>query len=66
MERFKRRRGKPVTHKPVMCVETGKTYKYFKDAAADNGGSRWGVRKCAEGTQTHHHGKHYVFVDTEE
>jgi hypothetical protein len=62
----KRKRGKPVTHKPVKCVETGKVYRLYIEAAADIGGSRHGVRKCAEGTQTHHHGKHYVFVDSTE
>ena len=54
-----------MTHKPVKCVETGKIYREFTQAAIDNGGSRYGVRKCAEGTQKHHHGRHYIFVEEE-
>lgn len=65
MDQEKRGPGKPVVHKPVMCMETGEVFKTYTEAGKAVGGSRYGVRKVAEGTQSHHHGKHFVFIEKE-
>ena len=62
----KRKRGKPVVHKPVECIETGRRFKTYLDAGKSIGGSRHGVRRCCEGTQKHHHGYHFQFTDKED
>lgn len=58
-----KKRGKPVTHKPVMNVETGDIFDTYTEAAEAIGGSRFGVYKCAIGIQSHHHGFHFIFVE---
>lgn len=60
---MKRKRGKPVTHPKVLHVESGKVYKEYTQAAEAIGGSRHGVRRCCEGTQKHHHGQHYIWIN---
>ena len=62
MPEEKRGRGKPVTHPPVLCVETDKVYKTYKAAAEAIGGSRHGVRRNCEGTQQHHHSLHFEWL----
>lgn len=62
----KRKRGKPVTHPPIVHVESGKVYKEYTQAAEAIGGSRHGVRRCCEGTQRHHHGQHYIWHKKED
>lgn len=64
MEAVKRKRGKPITHPKVKCVETGEVYSTYTEAGKAVGGSRYGVRKCCEGTQKHHHGRHYIWEDS--
>lgn len=54
--------GRPVTHPPVKCRETGDIYETYTDAGIAVKGNRHGVRKCAEGTQKHHHGYHFDYV----
>lgn len=63
---MKRKRGKPVTHPPIVHVESGKVYKEYTQAAEAIGGSRHGVRRCCEGTQRHHHGQHYIWNKKED
>ena len=63
---MKRKRGKPVTHPRIRCIETGETYDTYKDAGEAIGGSRFGVRKVCEGTQSHHHGRHYEWIEKED
>ena len=60
---IKRKRGRPVTHPKVRCIETGEVYTTYTEAGKEVGGSRHGVRKCCEGTQTHHHGRHYIWEE---
>lgn len=59
----KRRPGKPVTHPPVQNRETGKIYDTYTEAGADIGGDRHGVRRNAEGTQSHHKGFHFNYIE---
>ena len=54
--------GKPVTHEPVMHVETGEIYKTYSEAAKAVDGNRWGVRYTAIGIQKSHKGQHFVYV----
>lgn len=56
------KRGKPVTHKPVMHVETGNIYETYSEAAEAVDGNRWGVRYTAMGIQKSHKGNHFVYV----
>jgi hypothetical protein len=58
--------GKPVTHKPVMHVETGKIFKTYSEAAESVNGNRWGVRYTAMGIQHTHMGQHFVYVNTKQ
>lgn len=59
----KRGKGKPVTHPKIRCVETGEVYDTYTEAGKAIGGSRYGIRKCCEGTQKHHHGRHYIWEE---
>lgn len=61
----KRRPGRPVTHPPVQNLEKGLIFKTYTDAAKDVGGDRHGVRRVAEGTQSHHHGYHFKYTKEE-
>ena len=61
--RLKRRPGKPVNHPPVIVKETGEEYDTYTEAAEAIGGDRFGVRKCAEGTQAHNNGYHIEFKE---
>lgn len=61
-----KKRGRPVAHPKVKCVETGDIYDTYKAAGEAIGGSRYGVRKVCEGTQSHHHGRHYIWVTEED
>lgn len=56
------KRGKPVTHPPVMHVETGIIYDTYTEAAKAVGGDRWGVRYTAMHIQHSHKGNHYEYV----
>lgn len=58
----KRKPGKPVTHPPVRNCETGETFETYTEAGEAVNGDRHGVRRCAEGTQRHHHDYHFEFV----
>lgn len=62
----KRRPGRPVTHPPVQNRETGKVYATYTEAGAAIGGDRHGVRRNAEGIQSHHKGYHFTFKEEEE
>ena len=55
----KRGRGKPVVHPPVLCIDTGKVFKTYTEAAEAVGGSRYGVRKCCNGDLKSHHKYHF-------
>jgi hypothetical protein len=66
MDKEKRRPGRPVTHPPVKNRETGKVYATYTEAGAAIGGDRHGVRRNAEGIQSHHKGYHFVFKEEEE
>lgn len=55
--------GKPVTHPPVLCIETGQVFKTFKEAAEATGGTKNGVFMCCRGLQREHHGFHYIFTE---
>lgn len=58
----KRKPGKPVNHAPVILLETGEVFDTFTEAAKAIGGSRQGVRRVANGTQSHHKGRHFVYL----
>lgn len=55
-------RGKPVVHRPVVHIETGKVYKTYTEAAAAIGGNRWGVRYTAMGIQEKHMGQTFRYA----
>lgn len=54
--------GKPVTHPPVVHVETGNVYDTYTDAAKAIGGNRWGVCYTAMHIQKAHQGQHFEYV----
>lgn len=62
----KRKPGRPVTHPPVQNRETGKVYATYTEAGAAIGGDRHGVRRNAEGIQSHHKGYHFDFKEEED
>lgn len=63
---LKRKPGKPINHPPVVIKETGEEYDTYTKAAEAIGGDRFGVRKCAEGTQKHNNGYHISFKEEDE
>ena len=56
------KRGRPVSHPKVKCVENGHIFDTYTEAAESIGGSRKGVSFCTQGLQRHHHGYHFIFV----
>lgn len=62
----KRRPGRPVTHPPVICEETGRIFKTYTEAAESINGWRSSVYRCAIGIQRQHNGYHFSFVDNKE
>lgn len=58
----KRRPGKPVTHAPVLHVESGRIFKTYKEAAIFVGGSPNNVYHVCCGVQKHHKGQHFVLL----
>lgn len=54
--------GKPITHLPVMHIETGKIYTTYKEAAEAIGGSGNHVKANAVGCQKHHKHQHFRYV----
>jgi hypothetical protein len=63
MDKKVKKRGKPVTHPGVLCVETGMIYPTYSLAAADCGGSRFGVMRCCTGRYKTHQGLHFSHVN---
>lgn len=61
----KKKPGRPVSHPPVLVVETGMIFPTFTEAAESIGGSRWGVMRCCERVQKNHHGKKFRYVEEE-
>lgn len=59
-------RGKPVAHRPVIHIETGKVYKTYTEAASAVGGNRWGVRYTAMNIQRAHMGQHFRYANKDE
>ncbi len=59
----KRKPGKPVTHPPVLHIESGMIFKTYKEAAAYVGGSPNNVYHVAIGMQRHHKHQHFKFID---
>lgn len=53
--------GKPVIHPKVCCLETGEVFDTYTDAAKSVNGDRCGIRRCAEGIQSHHKGYHWIW-----
>lgn len=62
MKQEKRKPGKPVTHPPVLHVESGKIFKTYKEAAEFIKGSPNNVYHVAVGMQKHHKHQHFIFV----
>lgn len=62
----KQKPGKPVTHPPVICEETGQIFKTYKAAAESIGGSRPNVYRCCIGIQKQHKGYHFKLKEEEE
>lgn len=58
--REKRRPGKPVTHPRVVCLDDGRSWKTYTEAANAVGGSRYGVRKCCNGVLKTHKRLHFA------
>lgn len=54
--------GKPVTHNPVVHVETGIVYNTYTEAAKAINGNRWGVRFTAMHIQKSHMGQHFEYT----
>ena len=57
-----KKRGKPLTHSPVLHVETGNVYETYTEAAKAVNGNRWGVRYTAMGIQSKHKEQHFVYI----
>ena len=51
--------GKPVTHPPIIDINTGKIYRTYTEAANDIHGDRTSVMRVCEGMQNHN--KKHVF-----
>lgn len=60
-----KKRGRPVTHLPIIDKDTGKIYKTYTEAAIDIHGDRANVYRVAIGIQTHHKGHKFNFLDDE-
>lgn len=60
-----KKRGRPVTHPPIVDKDTGKIYRTYTDAAIDIGGDRANVYRVTIGIQTYHKGHKFKFVDDE-
>lgn len=61
-KKSERKRGKPVTHPKIVCVDTGELFDTYTEAANAIGGSRWGVMRCCFKMQKHHRGYHFIFT----
>lgn len=59
----KRRPGKPVTHPPILHIESGLIFKTYKEAAEYVGGSPNNVYHVVIGIQSHHKGQHFKFAE---
>lgn len=53
--------GRPPKHPKILCLENGKVYDTYKEAAEDIGGDRTGVYRCAIGYRKSHHGLHFMY-----
>ena len=61
LKRLRQRPGRPVDHDPVILIETGEVFETFTEAAKAIDGDRSGVRRVAQGTQSHHKSYHFIF-----
>lgn len=59
----KRKRGRPVIHPKVICLETGEVFDTYTEAGCSIGGNRFGVYRCCIGIQKHHHHYHFSFIE---
>lgn len=66
IQEYKRKRGKPVVHPPLINIETGKVYETFTEAANDIHGDRTSVMRVCEGTQTHNKKHHFRYLTESE
>lgn len=60
-----KKRGRPVTHPPIVDKDTGKIYRTYTDAAIDIGGDRANVYRVTIGIQTHHKGHIFEYAELE-
>ena len=60
-----KKRGRPVTHPPIIDKDTGKIYRTYTAAAIDIGGDRANVYRVTIGIQTYHKGHKFKFIDDE-
>jgi hypothetical protein len=58
-----KKRGRPVTHPRIQHIESGKIFSTYKEAGESVGGSRYGVKRCCEGTYRHHKNNHFKWVN---
>ena len=58
-----KKRGRPVTHPPIIDKDTGKIYRTYTDAAIDIGGDRANIYRVTIGIQPSHKGHKFKFVD---
>ena len=61
----KRKRGKPVTHPPVRCLDDGFVCKTYTEMGEHVGGDRVNVMRCCIGIQKQHHGFRFEHVEGE-
>ena len=62
----KRRPGRPVTHPRVVCLDDGRVFKTYTEAAEAVGGSRYGVMRCCTGYLKSHHNHHFKHFEEKE
>lgn len=60
----KRKRGRPVTHPPVRCLDDGFICKTYTEMGRHIGGDRVNVMRCCIGIQKRHHGFRFEHVET--
>lgn len=61
----KRKPGRPVTHPPVKCLDTGFVTKTYTEMAKHVGGDRVNIMRCCTGLQKKHHGFRFEHTDGE-
>ena len=65
-QKIKRKRGKPVTHPPILNIDTGQLFRTYTEAAESICGDRTSVMRVCEKVQSHHKGYHFRYFTEED